>query len=284
MDIIKQRYLAIQSTRHYTQISAEEIVTLWTQLKAFLGAGNCPMSEIELLSLTHMLFDLSIYVDKDVEAETIYKTFKDRFGPNSPYLFVMRATIMQVNEGDQRAEDYLKRLLDEYLVDDTDIVGYPLINKKLLAVQRKSLSTEQYISRLLDLVEKFPVDSEAWYALAQGYIQLGQLKQAAYCLEEILCISPFNYVVFADLSEILYYSSGKDNKNKKNLLQQSLNNALRSVELSELYVKGWAFAAMASKLLDNSKILHLSNKKLKEITEKGNATDVATAKKILEHI
>ncbi|SCU96593.1 LAFA_0G07096g1_1 [Lachancea sp. 'fantastica'] len=284
MEIIKQRYLAIQSTKHYTQISPEEIVALWTQLKAFLGAGSCPMSEIEYMSLTHMLFDLSIYVDKDVEAETIYKTFKDRFGPNSPYLFVMRATILQVNEGDQKAENYLQRLLDEYLDDETDIVAYPLINKKLLAVQRKSSSTEQYISKLLEFVEKFPVDAEAWYALAQSYVQLGQLKQAACCLEEVICISPFNYVVFAGLGEILFYSAGKDNKNKKALMQQSLNNALRSVELSELYVKGWAVAAMSSKFLDNSKILQLSKKKLKEITEKGNTIDAATAKKILEHI
>ncbi|SCV02489.1 LAME_0H01684g1_1 [Lachancea meyersii CBS 8951] len=284
MDLVKERYLAIQSTKHYTQASPEEIVTLWTQLKAFLGAGNHAMSEIEYMSLTHMLFDLSIYVDKDVEAETIYKTFRDRFGPNSPYLFVMRATLMQVNEGDKKAEDYLTRLLKEYLDDETDIIAYPLVSKKLLAVQRKSLSSEQYVAKLLDLVENFPVDGEAWYALAQCYVELGQLNQATFCLEEVLCISPFNYFVFAELSEVLYYTAGKEPKNKKPLLQQSLNNALRSVELSELYVKGWSFAGMASKLLGNSKIQGLSKKKLTQITEKGNTIDAATAKKVLQHI
>ncbi|SCV03915.1 LANO_0G07030g1_1 [Lachancea nothofagi CBS 11611] len=284
MDILKNRYLAIHSTKHYTQISPEEVITLWTQLKAFLGASDSSMTEIEYMSMTHMLFDLSIYVSKDVEAETIYNTFRDRFGANSPYLFVMRASLMQVNEGDRKAEDYLTKLLSEYLELETDIVGYPLVSKKLLAVQRKSLPREKYMAKLLDLTEKFPVDAEIWYALALEYATLGQLEEAAYCLEEVLCISPFNYIVFAHLSELLYYRASKDSKNREALLQQSLNNALRSVELSETFVKGWAFAGMTSKLLSKSKLLTLSKVKLEEITRRGNETDKATAKKILVHL
>ncbi|SCU91199.1 LADA_0F08636g1_1 [Lachancea dasiensis] len=284
MDLLKSRYLTLQSTKHYTRLSAEEIVTLWSQLKAFLGAGEGSLSESEYMSLTHMLFDLSIYVDKDIEAETIYKSFRDRFGSNSPYLFVMRATIMQVNESDKEAEEYLERLLSEYLEDETDIIGYSLVSKKLLSLQRKSLSKEQYVSKLLELSEKFPLDAEIWYALTQEYTSLNLLEQAAYCLEEVLCITPFNYIAFAELSELLYYRALNEGKKNEALLQQSLNNALRSVELSENLVKGWAFTAVTSKLLKKSSLLELSKVKLKQIADSGNGNDVAVAKKMLENL
>lgn len=254
------------------------------QLKAYLGAGDPTLSELEYMSLSHMLFELSIYNGKDVEAEVLYKTFRDKFGSNSPFLHVMRASLMQVNESDLVAESYLTKLLNVLLENDTDLMDYSLVSKKLLAIRRKSLSREKYVAQLLELAEKVPVDSELWYAIAQEYTTMGQLERAAYCLEEVLCITPFNYVAFAQLSEVLYYRALRDKKNKDAILQQSLNNALRSVELSETFVKGWAFAAMASKLLSKKELLALSKKKLQEISAIGNEVDSATAKKLLQNL
>lgn len=284
MEILKDRYLTICSTKYYTAAPAHEVASLWDQLKTYLGAGDPTLSELDYMSLTHMLFDLSIYNGKDVEAETLFKTFKDRFGSSSPYLHVMQATLLQVNKGDREAEEFLTKLLKDALEYETDIIDYLLVSKKLLSIRRKSITKEEYLKQLLGLAEKFPVDGELWYAIAQEYASLGQFEQAAYSLEEVLCIAPFNYVAFAQLSEVLYYRALREKKDKDSLLQQSLSNALRSVELSENFVKGWAFVAVTSKELSKAKLLNLSKKKLREIMVGCNDTDKATAKKILENL
>ncbi|CAR24096.1 Emc2p [Lachancea thermotolerans CBS 6340] len=284
MEILKDRYLTICSTKYYTAAPAHEVASLWDQLKTYLGAGDPTLSELDYMSLTHMLFDLSIYNGKDVEAETLFKTFRDRFGSSSPYLHVMQATLLQVNKGDREAEEFLTKLLKDALEYETDIIDYLLVSKKLLSIRRKSITKEEYLKQLLGLAEKFPVDGELWYAIAQEYASLGQFEQAAYSLEEVLCIAPFNYVAFAQLSEALYYRALREKKDKDSLLQQSLSNALRSVELSENFVKGWAFVAVTSKELSKAKLLNLSKKKLREIMVGCNDTDKATAKKILENL
>ena len=93
---------------------------------------------------------------------------------------------------------------------------------------------------------------------------------------------PFNYVGFARLSEVQYYAAMKEKKESKELLQESLNYALRAVELSGLYLKGWTFVAVTAQLLEGKdKILALAVEKLKEISKVSNSNDRKAAERIL---
>ncbi|SCW00138.1 LAFE_0B10286g1_1 [Lachancea fermentati] len=285
MDPVKERFLTIEKTKYYTIASPAEVSSLYGQLKTYLGSGDQALTELEYMSLMRMLFDLTVYIGKDVEAEALYKTFADRLGENSPHLHVMKATLIQINDKDAAAENYLTTLLKDSLEYDTDALDYLLVSKKLLSIRRNSLTKEKFIRQVLDLVDKFPLDAELWWFLAQEYFGLGQFEQASYCLEEVLCIHPFNYVAFGQLGQVLYYKALRDKKtNKTATLEASLNNFLRSVELSETFLKGWSFIANISKELGKKELLELAKGKLMEIQKSDSQVDSATAKLILEKL
>lgn len=284
MDCIREKLLTIQNTCYYVQLSAEEIVTLYKELKAYLGSGDPKLKEIDYISLMDLLFQLSCYMGKDVECEVLYKGLKDRFGENSPRLHLMQATLLQINENDDIVEEYISGLLREVLKFETDSQDYLLMSKKLLSIKRNKLPQETWLRQLLDLVEKFPSDAELWWMCGTEYYSLGQFDRSAYCFEEVLCITPFNYVAFAQLGEVLYYKALRGNRASKDTLKNSLDNFLRSVELSEMFVKGWSFIAKISKELSKNKLLNLARTKLEEIAATGNEQDKATAKLILESL
>ena len=97
---------------------------------------------------------------------------------------------------------------------------------------------------------------------------------------------PFNYVGFAQLAEVMYYkaeSVGGDDAKREAVLKTALNNALRSVELSETCLKGWTLIAVICKKLNTKPLLlELATKKLQEITNSPNVLDKATAEFVLE--
>lgn len=90
------------------------------------------------------------------------------------------------------------------------------------------------------------------------------------------------------LSETLYYEALRSKKQTKTeLLEKALKNALRSVELSELYLKGWALVNIISRELGRNKqndLIKLSASKLNEISAKSNNKDKITAELILNKI
>ena len=97
---------------------------------------------------------------------------------------------------------------------------------------------------------------------------------------------PFNYVGFAQLAEVMYYkaeSVRSDNTQREVALKAALNNALRSVELSETCLRGWTLIAVISKRLGTKPLLlDLATKKLQEISNSPNMLDKVTAEFILE--
>ena len=46
------------------------------------------------------------------------------------------------------------------------------------------------ISALVEFLEAFPTDGEAWSELASLYLSQGMSRQAIFCLEESLLIAP----------------------------------------------------------------------------------------------
>lgn len=284
----RERFLTIMTTQLYTQFDAGELQTLHDELKHYMKSGDPDLSQSAYLLLMEMLFYVNVYLSKDIDAEVIYNTLRDRFGENSPKLYVMKATLLQINENDKAAIDFIENLTEERLEYDTDSMSYVLLQKKLLSIMARSHNKEWLLRQLTSLLEKFPLDAEIWWFAGEIYFELGQFERAAFCYEEIICIMPFNYVAFGQLAETLYYKALRVDKSQakiRSTLQQSLNNALRSVELSEFYLKGWSLIAIISAKLDSKKqLINLARSKLQEISNSSNSKNKATADLILKHI
>ncbi|SJM84616.1 related to ER membrane protein complex subunit 2 [Zygosaccharomyces bailii] len=288
MEATRGKFLAIMSSRIYTQFDPEELRELYDGCKRYMKLRDPGLSQDNYLSLMEMLFYVGVYLCDDVESQVLYNTFRDKFGEDSPRLYAMKATLLQINEGDAAAVKFIESLTKERLEIDTDTVSYLLLQKKLLAIERREHDQEWLLRQVLSLIEKFPIDPELWSVAGNTYFGLGQFERAAYCLEEVICVTPFNYPAFGRLAEILYYKALRVDKpaaKARATLQQALNNALRSVELSESYLKGWSLvAATSQKLEGKKKLLTLAKSRLEQIAQTSNPRNKATAEVILKNI
>lgn len=288
-DLRREKLLTVMTTRAYTRFEPQELVQLYNELLMRMGKLE-RSSEPNDVSLLEMYFYVCCYLGKDQEMSLVFQRLRDRFGESSPRVAVMKATMMEVEGNDSSAaKQYLEGRLKE-LEYDADSVSYVMLSKKLLALKMRDLkkNPQQQLKETLALIEKFPLDPELQWVCSELYYSLKDLDKAIYCIEEVLVAMPFNYVAFARLSELLYYKYVREFQDKPAkrrdtaALQQALDNALRSVELSELFLKGWSLVATISKELDKPQLLQLSKKKLQEISEVSNSNDARIAKKFLQ--
>lgn len=287
MGLVRERLLTIATTKLYTQLEPAELQSLQLELKLYLDSGDPSLSQSACLTLMEMLFYLDVFLNLDVEAEVIYKRFRDRFGEDAPSLYVMKSTLIQINEGDQAAVDYIEKLIKDLLEFDTDTLSYLLLQKRLISIKGRAHDGQWVLKEVCNLIEKFPLDPELYWYAGELYAEFGQFDRAAFCYEEVLLIMPFNYVAFGQLAESLYYKAIKSEKSGKSrdTLQKSLENALRSVELSENYLKGWSFVAtVADKLNDKKELKKLAFRKINEIARSSSPRNKVTAELILKNL
>jgi tetratricopeptide (TPR) repeat protein len=67
--------------------------------------------------------------------------------------------------------------------------------KRRVAILRSMSREEDAISTLVEFVEAFPTDAEAWCELAELYQSQGMNEQAIFSLEEALLITPNSWNV-----------------------------------------------------------------------------------------
>lgn len=296
----RQRLLTINNTKAYTAFGPGETVQLYNETKGYLThQRDSQLSAVQHLALMEMWFYLAVYCSEDVEAQIIYNKVRDQLGDASCKLQVMRATLIQFNESPQASIKYLETLLREEYAFNTDMVSYAALAKKLLSMRMYCQTNDNksgWIKQINTLLEKCPLDPELWWFLAQLYESTQQYDNSVHCIQEVLLVMPFNYVAFAKLAEIYTYqamATKRNHQEKVAVLQLALDNALRSVELSELYVKGWVLVKSISEKLEkefavassegaNKKILiKLAQKKLEEIKINANDNDKHIANYIL---
>lgn len=285
---IRQRLLTINNTKAYVQFDAKQTVQLFGETKRYLKHGDGQLGAAQSMALMEMLFYLAIFCSEDVEAEVIYNQVRDRMGGESCKLQVMKATLLQFNESVEAATKYLEGLLREEYEYNTDMASYIALSKKLLSLRmyygKGKDNAASWIQEINTLLEKCPLDPELWWFLAQLYESNKQYEYAIHALQEVLLIMPFNYIAFAKLAEIyVYHSLNANHKDKIAILQLALQCALRSVELSETFLKGWALVKLVSGKLDDdkSKLIKLANKKLMQIEQTSNENDKFIANYIL---
>lgn len=116
------------------------------------------------------------------------------------------------------------------------------------------------IDALVSFLESSPTDVEAWSELAELYVSQSFFRQAVFCLEEVLLITPNAWNVggtsvrlfivlytntsmsvkaHARLGEVLFMESTTNNSDDIETLAESLRRSCRSVELCDKYLRGY---------------------------------------------
>ncbi|KAL6937926.1 hypothetical protein ACO0RG_004451 [Hanseniaspora osmophila] len=289
---IKEKLLSIQATGYYKQLEPKEIKDVYTQCKTFMKFYEHTLTPIEQYAIMELVFHLALYMSEDLECEKIYKSFFDKFGNNSPYMHYFRSLLQQINnfkkidtgaaEDSMVVEKSIESLIEEILEVETDQIDYLIMCKRFLSMKRQSISKEIWIKIATGLIEKFPMDTEMWYQLGCDYFELSNFDQAIYCLEEVILLTPHNFVAWSKLGEVYYYKSlsiddnnskiKEKTKEKNFLLNESLNRFLKSVEYSENFMKSWCYiTVICNKLLSqkNSDTSNNSNNNKQQLFELG---------------
>jgi tetratricopeptide (TPR) repeat protein len=64
------------------------------------------------------------------------------------------------------------------------------ISKRRIALLRSTGKVSEAISALVDFLQAFPTDGEAWAELSDLYVSIGAYQQSIFALEEVLLITP----------------------------------------------------------------------------------------------
>ena len=93
------------------------------------------------------------------------------------------------------------------------------------------------INALVELLGSSPTDIEAWAELSDLYLDQGLLRQACFCLEEILLVAPNAWNIHARLGELLILSSITGDTEL--FLNDSIRRCCRSIELCDGFLRGF---------------------------------------------
>jgi len=97
------------------------------------------------------------------------------------------------------------------------------------------------ISALVEFLDAFPTDAEAWCELADLYKTQGMSSQAIFSLEEALLIVPNAWNLHARLGELEYVSttSSESQEGVLKILGDAVRRFCRSIELCDDYLRGY---------------------------------------------
>ncbi|KAL1994656.1 hypothetical protein VTN49DRAFT_2126 [Thermomyces lanuginosus] len=183
------------------------------------------------------LFLACLRVGDDEAAQQLLDRLTERFGPANERVMGLKGLYQEATAKDARS---LEAVLSEY---DNILAENPVnvpIHKRRVAILRSLGREEDAISALVEFLEAFPTDTEAWCELAELYHSQGMSAQAIFSLEEALLVAPNSWNLHARLGELLYIStSGTEatGQNSENLAR-SIRHFCRSLELCDDYPRG----------------------------------------------
>ncbi|KAL1962285.1 hypothetical protein VTN77DRAFT_9828 [Rasamsonia byssochlamydoides] len=189
----------------------------------------------------------------DKSAHLCLDRLTERFGVSNERIMGLRGLYQEATAKDMAS---LEKVLSEYeRILSENPVNVPVL-KRRVAILRSMSREEDAISALVEFLEAFPTDAEAWCELADLYQAQGMSSQAIFSLEEALLITPNSWNLHARLGELLYISAiASDSKAVlPGLLVMSIRHFCRSIELCDDYLRGLYGLILASSFL----IEHLS--------------------------
>ena len=106
----------------------------------------------------------------------------------------------------EAAKEYDKaKVIYENMLQENE--GDLFVRKRLIAISKARGDINETVKKLVDYLDHFPADHEAWSELCSLYTASLDYSKAIQCAEEMLLAQPHNYMYHQRLGE-LHYSAG----------------------------------------------------------------------------
>ncbi|KAK9479798.1 hypothetical protein V1514DRAFT_327413 [Lipomyces japonicus] len=283
-----------RSTASYLTLSKIQFDELYRSCREFVGSpASRQLDQGDLYSIHELHFILSLLGGKDDEAKIILTRLTDRFGEKSPRLAILKSLYLEATESTANVLAY---------VGERPETEVGVLKRKVALSKFTTDTNSSYITGLVNILSNFPSDGETWAELAAAYLQAGLFPQSLFALHEVLLLYPQAYNINALIGETtLQYVTALQNPANSSQAQieerliEAVKFFLRSVELCEDYVRGWAgvlvatnrIAAIQKPTTDVSKYVKLyevAKKQLSKIVGNNDASsnDIEAAKLVLK--
>lgn len=206
----------------------------------------------ELWTELEQLLYACLRTGDDKSAFLCLEKLGQRFGANNDRVMALRGLYQEaVAENDEG----LREILEDY---NQILMENPMnvpIHKRRIALIKALGRRQQAIANLVDFLDSFPTDVEAWSELSELYYSEGLVSQAIFSLEEAVIITPNAWNLHARLGELQYMAglSASDSAEVQKHLTQAIQRFSRSIELCDDYLRGFYGLKLASdKLLQTS--------------------------------
>ncbi|KAJ4546056.1 Inositol phosphatase SIW14 [Exophiala dermatitidis] len=177
----------------------------------------------------------------DESAFLCVERLNDRFGPNNERVMAMRGLYQEAVATDEAA---LRKILEDYTkVLQENPMNVP-IHKRRIALVKSLGRIQDAINHMVQFVDSFPTDIEAWCELSDLYESQGCIQQAIFSLEEAIIITPNAWNLHARLA-----TSTTDNGEVQKRLTQAIRRFSRSIELCDDYLRGFYGLKLATERL-----------------------------------
>lgn len=199
----------------------------------------------ELWNDVEQLLYACLRTGDDEAAFICVERLSDRFGPNNERVMALRGLYQEAVATDDAA---LRKILEDYTqVLNENPMNVP-IHKRRLALLKSLGRPQDAITGLVEFVDSFPTDIEAWCELSDLYESQGCIAQAIFSLEEAVIITPNAWNLHARLGELEYLAgtSASDNSVAQKHLAQAVRRFSRSIELCDDYLRGFYGLKLAS--------------------------------------
>ena len=202
---------------------------------SLLGPAESPETWMELAEL----FYACLRTGDDKAAHLCLERLSQRFGADNDKIMALRGIYQEAVAEDDTA---LRKILQEYnKVLSENPMNVP-IHKRRISLIKTVGKPHEAIESLVDLIDSFPSDVEAWCELSELYQSQGMASQAIFCLEEALLALPNAWNLHARLGELEYMYATTGSQSPENVVK-SLVSAVqrfsRSIELCDDYLRGY---------------------------------------------
>ncbi|EXJ79083.1 hypothetical protein A1O3_08584 [Capronia epimyces CBS 606.96] len=184
----------------------------------------------------------------DESAFLCVERLSDRFGADNERVMALRGLYQEAVAKDDAA---LRTILEDYTkVLQENPIHVP-IHKRRIALLKSLGRPQDAIAGLVEFVDSFPTDIEAWCELSDLYESQGHISQAIFSLEEAVLITPHAWNLHARLGELEYMAgtSSSDHSEIRKHLTQAVRRFSRSIELCDDYLRGFYGLKLASEKL-----------------------------------
>lgn len=188
----------------------------------------------------------------DKSAFLCVEKLSERFGANNERVMALRGLYQEATAPDEAAA---RTILQDYgKILNENPMNVP-IHKRRIALMKSLGRPQDAITDLVQFVDSFPTDMEAWCELSDLYHSQGCISQAIFCLEEAIIITPYAWNLHARLGELEYLTglSTTETADIQRHLTQAIQRFSRSIELCDDYLRGFYGLKLASdRLLQSS--------------------------------